>query len=127
MAGQLASQPVGITGEPVSATASLASPPDRGAARSDRANRKRKRDTQGGREQGALPGRSSAATGTTWAGPADSSSGTGYSGSGGGSAGAGGAGSPVSGGSGSGKDYDGDDGHEYEDDSYEDDDYEDDD
>ena len=31
MAGQLASQPVGITGDPVSAPSSLASPPDRPA------------------------------------------------------------------------------------------------
>ena len=129
VAGQLASQPVGITGEPVSATASLSSPPDRNANRSDRANRKRKRDARDGRGQGAVSGAgSAAASGAIVLTPTGSSTSSGNSGSGGGYAGSSDSGSPApggSGGSGSGSDYD--DRDEYEDDSYEDDDYEDDD
>lgn len=135
VAGQLASQPVGITGEPVAATESLASPPERSATRPYGADRKEKRD---GQAQEAAP---ETAPGTVGTAPSGSSSGSAYSGNPGSSAGNGGSGSSVSGSSGSsssendyddgeGSDYEyGDDSNEDGDDSNEDgdDDYEDDD
>ena len=127
VAGQLASQPVGITGEPVSATSSLASPPDRSAGRSDEANGKTRRDTRERRGQGATSGTGSAAApGTNGIAPSSSSSsGSGNSGNGGTSGGTGGSRSPAPGGatgSNPGNDYDNGDDYEYEDDSSVDDD-----
>ena len=127
VAGQLASQPVGITGEPVSVTASLASPRDGSASRSDRADRTKKGDDRRARSREVVSEPTPAAVAEpVWTTPARSNSDSGYTES----AGSGGSVPPVSGGSGnsgSDKDYDSDYGHD--DDSYEEeeDDYEDDD
>ncbi len=56
VAGQLASQPVGITGEPVSATSSLASPLDRPAGNPGRKAAKRSRSTAGAEGEKTSPG-----------------------------------------------------------------------
>lgn len=125
VAGQLASQPVGITGQPVSANSSLASPPDRvGSGRDDR-RKDRKADgretrTGAGQPEVVVP---SGATGSQEApgssaspGPSGSSSGLGGSGSSGsgGDRSGGGSDSPV-------PDSGDDSGPEYDDIDYDDD------
>ena len=121
VAGQLASQPVGITGEPVSATSSLASPPDRPAKR----ERPRKRAGKRSKSPAATDDGTSAVSSTAGAGIAGAgTAGTAYGSSAQGSS----TGSGSSGGSGSGKGSDDDYDDSYDDDSYEDDyDYDDDD
>ena len=129
VAGQLASQPVGITGEPVSATSSLASPPDRPAKKERPGTRAGKRSkSPAATDDGTSTASSTAGVGISGMSAGSAAYGSSNSGSSASSGSSGGSGTSK----GSGDDYDDsfdDDSYEYDDDDGydDDDDYDDDD